>query len=77
MRQEGYNMAKNLQSKLPSSDTLVVQDINKDATAAFLKETQSASGGATVKVADSAHEACEQSVSTMAFSPEHRLLCIF
>jgi hypothetical protein len=56
-------MAKNLQLKLPSSDTLLIQDINTDATKRFIEEVKSRSGGATVKVAGDVREASENSVS--------------
>lgn len=51
-------MAKNLRNKLPESDTLVIQDINQDATASFAKE---ASG--KVEIAQSVREVAEKSVS--------------
>ena len=31
-------MAKNLRSKIPASDSLIVHDRNKDATASFIQE---------------------------------------
>jgi hypothetical protein len=65
----GYNMALNLQSKLPSTDTLLVQDINHEATRRFLEETKSASGGASVRIADSVQEAAETTVSSQTRTP--------
>jgi hypothetical protein len=56
-------MARNLQSKLPSSDTLLVQDINADATKRFMDEVKAKSAGATVKAASNVREASEASVS--------------
>jgi len=55
-------MARNLQSKLPSSDTLLIQDINVDATKRFMEEADTASGGATVRIANDVREASENSV---------------
>lgn len=62
---KGYNMARNLQSKLPSSDILLIQDINTDATKRFMEEAKATSTGATVKVADNIREASENSVSNL------------
>lgn len=59
--QMGYNMAKNLQKKLPPTDTLLVQDINSDATRRFVAEV--AHGGAAVRIASSPAEAADGSVS--------------
>jgi hypothetical protein len=56
-------MARNLQSKLPSSDTLVIQDINVDATKRFMEEAKATSSGATVWVATDVREVSENSVS--------------
>jgi len=58
----GYNMAKNLQKKLPPTDTLLIQDINAAATNRFVEET-AGTGGAEVKVAASPVEAADGSVS--------------
>jgi hypothetical protein len=58
-------MARNLQSKLPASDTLLIQDINTDATKRFVEETEAQSRGAAVKVANSVREASEHSVSRL------------
>jgi hypothetical protein len=63
MCQIGYNMARNLQSKLPASDVLLIQDINADATKRFMQEAKAQSGGATVKIAGNVREASENSVS--------------
>lgn len=59
-------MAKNLQSKLPSTDTLLIQDINLEATSRFVEEIQLASTGASVRVASSVREAAENSVSILS-----------
>lgn len=58
----GYNMARNLQSKLPSSDTLIIQDINTDATNRFVEEVRDQFGGAAVKVAGTVREVAENAV---------------
>ena len=51
-------MAKNLRQKLPSDDTLVVQDINKDASRKFADELS----GFTVVVADTTRQLAEMAV---------------
>jgi hypothetical protein len=55
-------MARNLQAKLPASDTLRVYDINAQTVEKFLGETKSLSGGASVQVADTVRDAAENSV---------------
>jgi hypothetical protein len=59
----GYNMARNLQAKLPSSDTLRVFDINAKSIERFANETKALGSGAAVKVAANARDAAEDSVS--------------
>jgi 3-hydroxyisobutyrate dehydrogenase len=56
-------MARNLQSKLPSSDTLRVFDINAESTQKFTEETKALGSGAAVTIAASVREATEDSVS--------------
>lgn len=56
-------MARNLQAKLPSTDTLRVYDINSESVNKFANETKALSGGAVVEVASSVREAAEDSVS--------------
>jgi len=63
-------MAKNLQSKLPSTDTLVIQDINTIATERFVEEAQAQSSGASVKIASSVREAAENSETVITVLPE-------
>lgn len=58
----GYNMARNLQAKLPSSDTLRVFDINAESIQKFTNETKALGSGAVVKIAANAREAAEDSV---------------
>ena len=62
----GYNMAKNLQAKLSSSDTLRVYDINPESTERFVQEVKSSSSGAAVEGAATVREAAEDSVSHIA-----------
>lgn len=65
----GYNMAKNLQKKLPSTDTLLIQDINSEATKRFVAEVAD-SGGAAVKIAASPAEASDGSETVITVLPE-------
>ena len=66
-------MAKNLQAKLPSSDTLRIYDINTESLKKFANDTKSLSSGATVEIAATIREAAEHSVS----SPESYCSIIF
>ena len=59
----GYNMARNLQAKLPSSDTLRIYDINAESVKRFANETKALSTGAAVRIADNVRHAAEDSVS--------------
>lgn len=62
-RRQGLQMAKNLQKKLPASDTLRVFDINRAAVDALVKESgEAAPGGAAVEVSASALDAARESV---------------
>lgn len=58
----GYNMARNLQAKLPASDTLRIYDINTESVNRFSQETKALGNGAAVTVADSVRDAAEDSV---------------
>lgn len=60
-------MARNLQKNLPSTDTLLIQDINVDAMNKFVSEAQA---GASIKIAASVREAAENSVSPTIYSSE-------
>jgi hypothetical protein len=55
-------MARNLQAKLPSSDTLRVYDINRQTVDRFVNDTKALSNGAVVQVAETVREAAEDSV---------------
>jgi len=57
-------MARNLRSKLPIDDTLIVQDVNTAATAQFLNENPEG-----VRVADTAREVAEKSVGNVFCYP--------
>ncbi|KAF2143627.1 uncharacterized protein K452DRAFT_246885 [Aplosporella prunicola CBS 121167] len=63
----GYPMAKNLRAKLPKEDTLVVHDINKDATSRLVKEVGGKGG---VKVADTVRQVAEESETVITALPE-------
>lgn len=57
-------MAKNLQKKVPTTDTILVFDINQAAAEKLVAEAQSTeAGGARIRVASSAFEATKDSVS--------------
>lgn len=62
----GYPMAKNLRTKLPADDIVIVHDINEAATASLAKEFQE---DVRVLVANSVREVAERSVSLQRLSP--------
>ncbi|KAL3454305.1 6-phosphogluconate dehydrogenase [Aspergillus insuetus] len=75
--QMGYNMAKNLHAKIPSTDTLIIRDVNEESTARFIKEARETakSAGATdvlpnVVVAENAREIAEKSSVIITSLPE-------
>ena len=57
-------MARNLQAKLPSTDTLKIFDINSEMVERFAKETKTLDSGAAVEIASSVREAAEDSVGS-------------
>jgi 3-hydroxyisobutyrate/3-hydroxypropionate dehydrogenase len=68
-------MAKNLRAKLPKEDTLVINDVNTDATTRFVEEVgiaTSSVGPANrdlgIYVAKSPREVADKSVSFSSFS---------
>ncbi|KAF3907567.1 hypothetical protein AA313_de0203339 [Arthrobotrys entomopaga] len=70
----GYPMAKNLRSKIPATDSLIVFDINKSATSKFAEESSSSTApGASVTVAKSLEDVARVSdtVLTMLPQPAH------
>jgi hypothetical protein len=75
----GYNMARNLQAKLPSTDVLRVYDINIESVEKFKKDTAALTTGAQVQGAANAREAVEDSVSPSLclfpqYSPSHTFM---
>ncbi|KAK9371768.1 6-phosphogluconate dehydrogenase [Lipomyces chichibuensis] len=66
--QMGYNMAKNLRSKIPPSDTLFICDTNANATAKFVQEL-SATDKFDIRVAKSARELAEKSETIISSLP--------
>lgn len=57
-------MARNLQAKLPPSDSLKIFDINREAMQRLAGEmTASQAGGASVELADSVADASKEAVS--------------
>ncbi|OTB06254.1 hypothetical protein M426DRAFT_318998 [Hypoxylon sp. CI-4A] len=72
--QMGYQMAKNLQSKLSPTDSVKLFDINGDAVKRLSEEmVASHLGGATVKVARNVNDAAKDSdiVITVLPEPQH------
>ncbi|KAF2204413.1 3-hydroxyisobutyrate dehydrogenase [Delitschia confertaspora ATCC 74209] len=61
----GFPMAKNLRAKLPSEDTLFIQDVNKEATAKFLEENPEG-----VRIAENPREVAEKSEIVITVLPE-------
>ncbi|KAL3427233.1 3-hydroxyisobutyrate dehydrogenase [Phlyctema vagabunda] len=68
--QMGYNMAKNLQKKLPSTDTLRIHDIDSESVKRFASEIHPTGVGAAVEVANTIREASEDSEITITVLPE-------
>lgn len=56
----GYNMARNLQAKLPASDTIFIHDINREATQRF--QAEKPSEGANIQIAETVREAAHDAV---------------
>lgn len=57
-------MAKNLQSKLKSTDKVSIFDINPEAMKSLEKDMKAAANGAKVELAPSAWAASKEAVST-------------
>ncbi|KAI0147651.1 3-hydroxyisobutyrate dehydrogenase [Xylariaceae sp. FL1272] len=69
--QMGYQMAKNLQSKLPPSDSVQLFDINKAAAEKLAEEMLSSpAGGAAVKIAESVGDAAKYADTIITVLPE-------
>ncbi|GKT61442.1 3-hydroxyisobutyrate dehydrogenase [Colletotrichum tofieldiae] len=68
---QGYQMAKNLQSKLSPKDEIRIFDINKAAVANLAREMgQSQTGGAKVAVAETARDASIEADTVITVLPE-------
>ncbi|KAI1821658.1 NAD binding domain of 6-phosphogluconate dehydrogenase-domain-containing protein [Xylaria intraflava] len=69
--QMGYQMAKNLQSKLSPSDSLCLFDINKDVTHRLAEEMRaSQAGGAVVKLAENVGGVAKDADAVITALPE-------
>ncbi|KAI1336588.1 NAD binding domain of 6-phosphogluconate dehydrogenase-domain-containing protein [Xylariaceae sp. FL0016] len=69
--QMGYQMAKNLQAKLPPSDSVSLFDINKDAMNRLAKEMRaSQAGGAVIELADNVSHAAKYADVVITVLPE-------
>lgn len=53
-------MAKNLRSKISDSDSLILHDVNREATKSFMAELGSSTN---TQVADNVRQVAEQAVS--------------
>lgn len=62
--QMGYQMARNLQSKLSTSDKVAIFDINPEAMKGLETEMKAVSTGAAVELAASASDATKDAVSS-------------
>lgn len=61
-------MARNLQAKLPPSDSLKIFDINREAMQRLAGEmAASQAGGASVELADGVADASKEAVSVFSF----------
>jgi len=61
--QMGFQMARNLQSKLSPSDTVRLYDLNKEAMERLAQEMRAQkAGGAAVQLADTAADAAKEAV---------------
>ena len=69
-------MAKNLRAKIPASDTLIIHDRNKDATANFINEVGIARDNSTsnsemglmgIEIASSPRAVAERAVGHLSF----------
>ncbi|KAB5576386.1 NAD binding domain of 6-phosphogluconate dehydrogenase-domain-containing protein [Coniochaeta sp. 2T2.1] len=69
--QMGFQMARNLQSKLSPSDTVRIYDINKDAMEKLGQEMRAnKGGGAAVRLAETAADAAKDADTTITCLPE-------
>lgn len=63
----GYPMAKNLRARIPKTDTLVISDLNVDATKNFIKEV---GNDTRTEIAQSVREIAENSETVITVLPE-------
>jgi len=68
--QMGYQMAKNLQSKLKPTDKVSIFDVNPEAMKGLETEMKAASNGATVELAASAFDASKDADTVVTVLPE-------
>ncbi|KAI5463494.1 NAD binding domain of 6-phosphogluconate dehydrogenase-domain-containing protein [Mariannaea sp. PMI_226] len=68
--QMGYQMAKNLQSKLSPTDKVTLFDINGESMKALETEMKAASNGAKVELAASAFDASKDADTVITVLPE-------
>ncbi len=68
-------MARNLQSKLPPTDTIRVYDINKVAADKLVEEMKTQQAGAAAHIARDAGDAAKEAVCAISYS-RLRLLSI-
>ncbi|KAK0391377.1 hypothetical protein NLU13_0878 [Sarocladium strictum] len=68
--QMGYQMAKNLQSKLKPTDKVSIFDVNPEAMKSLETEMKAASNGATVELAASAFDASKDADTVVTVLPE-------
>lgn len=59
-------MAKNLQAKLPASDTLRIYDVNHDSLSRFVQEVGATAAGSKVEIAANVKEAADGTVSHLS-----------
>lgn len=78
-------MAKNLRSKIPAGDTLIIRDIDSDVMKKFVDEVGASSKeGLNVEVAGNAREVAEKSVCCHFFpcagiliSSDNHFFCVY
>ncbi|KAJ5083379.1 hypothetical protein N7456_012806 [Penicillium angulare] len=75
--QMGFNMAKNLRAKIPPTDTLIVRDVNEEASRRFVAEnieiyrgTGTSTSKHQVQIAENARELAEKSSVIVTSLPE-------
>lgn len=66
---KGYQMARNLQSKLSPSDSIRLFDINTASAERLAKEMHAQTGGAGASISSSVQEAAQDAVSLVSSLP--------